>query len=279
MSRGISSCSHYAVCRPARRDRLGPPAAADRGYDVPDDAVITIEGDGSGHGRGMSQYGAYCAAREGVSHREILGTYYPKTRWAKARGSIEVLVTADDDNDLVVARRRRGSRSARSAAGAAGRPTSPAPRAGGSSPPQRGDNEVSFFDGSWTTLAHDLPGRSSSGRRQAVAESRPDGTVAYRGALRSSDDDFGDRVTVNVLPLEQYVRGVVPSEMPARLAAAGAARPGRRRPARYAAWRRDSPDRRRLRPLRHRACQVYGGASAEHAASDQGRARRPRSRC
>src|SRR3990170_1865277 len=73
------------------------PAAADDPYDVPDDAVITIEGDGSGHGRGMSQYGAYSAAREGETYREILGTYYPRTRWKQLGGSIEVLVTADDD--------------------------------------------------------------------------------------------------------------------------------------------------------------------------------------
>ena len=99
MSRGIRS---FLLAITLVLTALAAPAAADRGHDVPDDAVITIKGDGSGHGRGMSQYGAYSAARKGISHRKILGTYYPNTRWAKARGSIEVLVSADDDNDLVV---------------------------------------------------------------------------------------------------------------------------------------------------------------------------------
>ena len=70
----------------------GPASADDPFEDVPDDATITIRGDGSGHGRGMSQYGAYSAARQGVKYRAILQTYYPKTRWKQARGSIEVIV-------------------------------------------------------------------------------------------------------------------------------------------------------------------------------------------
>ena len=78
------------------------PAAADRGHQVPDSAVITIKGDGSGHGRGLSQYGAYSAARKGKGYRAILGFYYPKTRWKKAGGSLEVLVSRDDDGDTVV---------------------------------------------------------------------------------------------------------------------------------------------------------------------------------
>ena len=78
------------------------PASADDPFDVPDDATITIRGDGSGHGRGMSQYGAYSAARQDVKYRAILQTYYPKTTWKQAAGSIEVLVSRDRDNNLVV---------------------------------------------------------------------------------------------------------------------------------------------------------------------------------
>jgi len=33
------------------------PAVADDPYPVPDHATITVEGDGSGHGKGLSQYG------------------------------------------------------------------------------------------------------------------------------------------------------------------------------------------------------------------------------
>ena len=43
----------------------------------------------------------------------------------------------------------------------------------------------------------------------------PEGVVRYRGSLRSVDFKGTQRLTVNVLPMEQYVRGVVPAEMPA----------------------------------------------------------------
>jgi SpoIID/LytB domain protein len=86
-------------------------------------------------------------------------------------------------------------------------------------------------------------------------------TATYRGALRSVENR-----TVNVLPLDRYVQGVVPSEVPtswptdAVRAQAVAART-------YAAYERahstswyDICDT--------SACQVYGGADAEDPASD-----------
>ena len=40
---------------------------------------MTFEVYGSGHGVGMSQYGANVMAKEGASYREILEHYYPGT--------------------------------------------------------------------------------------------------------------------------------------------------------------------------------------------------------
>ena len=242
------------------------PAMADRGHDVPNNAVITIKGDGSGHGRGMSQYGAYSAARQGVGYRAILGFYYPRTRWAQVGGPIEVLVSDDDDGDVVVRDvdglkvREVGSGQTRAADATATRWRIQGDGSDGT--------EVSYFDGTWTTwdtYPGDVEFTAGSSKLTLVT---PSGDVDYRGALRSSADDVGARVTVNLVPLEQYVRGVTPSEMQAGWpqqalrAQAVAART-------YADWRRDHPLDVAYDICDTTLCQVYGGASTEVYATDR----------
>jgi len=240
------------------------PVHADPGHDVADDAVIVISGDGSGHGRGMSQYGAYSAARKGTTYRDILRTYYPRTTLRKRGGSIEVLVSADSDGELVVGDvtglkvRRVGGRS-----WAADRPGATRWRI---RPDGTGGNEVAYFDDQWTKW------RTIGGEAEFTAGSRPlrlftsQGRRSYRGSLRSSADDLAERVTVNVVPLESYLRGVVPSEMQAGWpqhalrAQAVASRS-------YAAWRRNRPLDVAYDLCDTSLCQVYGGASAEVRAS------------
>lgn len=242
------------------------PAVADPAHDVPDHAVVTIKGDGSGHGRGMSQYGAYSAARKDKAYREILRTYYPKTRWQQLGGSIEVLVSADADDDLVV-EAVDGLRVRRVGGGSWAADRSGATR-WRIQPDGTGGNEVAYFDGSWTTW------RTIEGEVEFWAGSKrltlvtPDGVVGYRGALRSSADDHADRVTVSVLPLEQYLRGVVPSEMQAgwpQQALRSQAVASRS----YAAWRRNHPLDVAYDLCDTPLCQVYGGASAEAAATNR----------
>ena len=102
----------------------------------------------------------------------------------------------------------------------------------------------------------------------------PDGPVRYRGALRSVDH-AGERVTVNVASMEQYVRGVVPAELSsiwpqhALRAQAVAART-------YAAYEREHTGNPDYDLCDTAACQAYGGASAEYAASDTAVARTAR---
>ena len=52
----------------------------------------------------MSQYGAYGAARKGLSWKQILAFYYPGTRLTRCRAGtkIKVWITADNDNSLRV---------------------------------------------------------------------------------------------------------------------------------------------------------------------------------
>ena len=55
------------------------PTAASDATVRPLNGYVVVTGAGWGHGKGMSQYGAYGAADAGLSHEKILAFYYPKT--------------------------------------------------------------------------------------------------------------------------------------------------------------------------------------------------------
>ena len=80
-----------------------PSAEADSAV-KPSDGKFVIKGAGFGHGHGMSQYGAYGAAKKGLSWKEILAFYYPGTTLKTLSSStkIKVWITADNDNNLRV---------------------------------------------------------------------------------------------------------------------------------------------------------------------------------
>ena len=67
-------------------------------------ARFTIHGAGWGHGWGMSQYGAYGAARKGLSWKRILAFYYRGTQLSTMPSGtkIKVWITADNDSSLRV---------------------------------------------------------------------------------------------------------------------------------------------------------------------------------
>ena len=79
------------------------PARADSSV-RPKDGSFTVTGAGYGHGRGMSQYGAYGAAKSGLTWKQILTFYYPRTTrfLQSSRTTIRVWITADSDDDLRV---------------------------------------------------------------------------------------------------------------------------------------------------------------------------------
>ena len=70
----------------------------------PLNGYVVVTGAGWGHGKGMSQYGAYGAADAGLSHEKILAFYYPKTTLSTLRSgnTIRVWVSADTDKMLNV---------------------------------------------------------------------------------------------------------------------------------------------------------------------------------
>ena len=252
-----------AVVGPA----AGSASAAVDSWRVPTRATVTVPGHGYGHGHGLSQYGAQRAARQGLGYRRIVEFYYPGTRWGRAGGKVSVLISADTSEDVVVDARSRltlrgrgsGRLEARPAEREAVADRARLPR------PQRGVLQ----DPPLAPLARGPRRRRVLGGRAADPLRTPAGAVRYRGVLRSASP-AGSRTTrdtVNVLPLDSYLRGVLPREVPALWhphavrAQAVAART-------YAAYERAHPIARHYQICDTAHCQVYGGASAEHPAAD-----------
>ncbi|MGZ5417500.1 MAG: SpoIID/LytB domain-containing protein [Nocardioides sp.] len=247
-----------------------PPAAAvttDQSYWVPVDKRIVVHGHGFGHGHGMSQYGAYGAALQGLTHKQILDFYYPGTSWSQVKGKVRVLITADSTADLVV---------------------SPAPgltlrdRGDGATYElpdlegvkrwrlnvQDGRTVVGYLTDKWNRFApgdkETLTGDGEFFADGALTLWTPAGSRSYRGVLRAASPSSGsrDRDTVNVLSMDNYVKGVIPAEMPASWATeavkaqAVAART-------YASWSRAQNASRYYQICDTTSCQVYGGVGGE----------------
>jgi SpoIID/LytB domain protein len=241
---------------------------------VPASGTVTVSGHGYGHGIGMSQYGAQGAARAGVTYDRILSTYYPGTALATRGGSIRVLVS-QDTTDAVDVRAASGLRFRK--VGSSYKRSLPT-RIGGR--PVKNWRIVRVASSkTQSTLQYRTSSsyRSYKGIRwtgdgQFEGPSRiglmlPGGTVSYRGAIRSAVPSKGStaRDTVNVLPVEHYVRGVVAAEMPA--AWAPEALKAQAVAARTYGVRSMNPSR-YYDICSTTACQVYGGASRETAATD-----------
>lgn len=244
------------------------PAHAADSWKVPKRATVTFVGHGYGHGKGLSQYGAEGAARQGLGHRKILSFYYPGTRNGTAKGSIRVRLTALTSGVLTV-RARSGLRVTDLGAGTTRRLPRPASHwrlradAAGDTAVERRRNGT--WRG-WRTLSG--PGQFSAGGAAVTAET-PSGPRAYRGKLRLVPGASG-RDVVNVLGLDAYLRGVVPLEIPASWSPA-AVRAQAVAARTYAAFERSAARQqngRRYDTCDTTACQVYGGKTAEHPASN-----------
>lgn len=241
---------------------------------VPSDGRVNLAGHGFGHGIGMSQYGAYGGAQRGASYSYILNHYYPGTKFATKTGSIRVLLTADTTSTVTV-----NARSGLSFKNLASGQVKKLPTKVGSSTvtrwriiPIHADptkSVLQFRDTSWHTYDSTVfTGDAQFDASGPITLIMPDESGrSYRGALRSARPSSGstDRNTVNVLSIEDYVRGVVAAEMPsswpseALKAQAVAARTyGVRDISRTGYY--DICDT--------TACQVYGGVARETSNTD-----------
>ena len=256
---------------------LNAPATAsigvDQSYRVPKSGMFTIRGHGFGHGHGMSQYGAYGAARQGRTYRQIVGFYYPGTTLSTMSRRMRVLITADTTSDLVISPARGlevkdlGSKIRYTL------PTIPGATRWRLNV-DGGKSVVGYFDGQWHRYQ---PGGRAflTGDGQFQADEpltlwTPSGSRTYRGWMRATTPTPGSsaRDTVNVVSMDSYVKGVLPAEMPASWsmealkAQAVAART-------YGTWSRDANPDGRYQICDTSSCQVYRGMSVEHPRANQ----------
>ncbi|MCB0905659.1 MAG: SpoIID/LytB domain-containing protein [Nocardioidaceae bacterium] len=241
--------------------------AATDSWTVPADAKIVIKGHGYGHGHGMSQYGAEGAARAGLTFKRISRFYYPGTTWGESGGKISVLISADTTDNVIVLARERLRVWDVAARTSTALPTGTAKRWRLS--PSGAGTVLAYRDTAWHTFATFTGEAEFRAKGEPITLVTPTAQKDYRGRLRSAAPSPGSasRDTVNIVNLDTYLRGVVPLEMPALWspeavkAQAVAART-------YAAYEREHPRAAHYQICDTTSCQVYGGASAEHPASD-----------
>jgi SpoIID/LytB domain protein len=254
------------------------PVAADAArtrqvFTVPASGAFTVVGHGYGHGRGMSQYGAQGAAKQGLTARQILAFYYPGTTVARYSGYLRVLITADTTRDVQV-RAQPGLRVRDRGTGHIYRLPTPKGVTKWRLNVSGTRAVVGYYKNGWRPYQFGKR-RYLVGDGEFLSTSRgltlvtPHGARLYRGSLRAASPSRGsrDRDTVNVVTLESYLRGVVPDEMPALwMPAAVQAQAVAART--YALYKRAANPNGYYQICDTTACQVYGGRSTEHPASD-----------
>jgi SpoIID/LytB domain protein len=242
----------------AAKDRRGP-------------ATVTFTTTGWGHGKGLSQYGARNRAEAGQSWKAIVRSYYPHTRLGSAGGNIRIQITADTSRDVVV--RARTGLKVRSL-GARKTWRLPAEVRGKKVvswriQPAGHRSKISYKTRSWHTWRTAKGDAELTAGGQPIVLATPAGRATYRGALRSASTNSAGtkRATVNVLPLDSYLRGVVPQEVPASWPAA-AVRAQAVAARTYAAFERRAHRRSAYDLCDTSSCQVYDGYDAEHPLAD-----------
>ena len=197
-----------------------PAAQADDAV-TPNNSTITITGAGWGHGRGMSQYGAYGAAKQGKSFTDILSFYYPGTSVSDVTGgdTVRVLISADNDNRLHFPV-DPGVQVSDSAGVTLTVPTGSKYKFWRISRTSAGRVlTYKSTSGSWVTYKTKLDPKRvwsvSNPSTGAVKLAMPGGSVrTYSGRLAFRFSGSGAQI-INYVPMETYLRSVVPSEMPA----------------------------------------------------------------
>lgn len=222
------------------------PAAAAETYLRPASGVYPIDGRGYGHGHGMSQYGAKGAAEKGLTWQQIMAFYYPGTTIGDIGGTgnnptLRVRLVGKTTLPVVAQQGLRVTLDP-AAAGGGWQVLPPTVTRGGQTHPVESWDVAWFTDpdpaapdySGWylrfrwvgstgflnyqeapataTTTAFDNPTSGTLRRGTSTAYS------TYRGELRHVRSSAWSTATVTVvdaLPMESYLRGVVPNEMPA----------------------------------------------------------------
>ena len=159
-------------------------------------SVVAFTGHGWGHGLGLAQWGAYGYALHGLAYDKILAHYYPGTTLGPARvATVRVLVASKQKVTLTSTT-----------------PWTIVDATGAKTTLEAGPLTLdSTFTVGGTPLQPPL--------KITAAAPVSVGTSAYRGKLTVTlDAKLVD--VIDVVGLEQYLKGVVPSEMPSKWPAA-----------------------------------------------------------
>ncbi len=216
------------------------PSVAPQAYGT----TLTIQGHGFGHGEGMGQYGAFgYATTYRWTWQQILAHYYGGTTLATTNPNqlLSVRLQALDDRPFTAFVQDKAAL-ATNVDGGVGRFRSmvalETATPGVYNIYGRADAEVCpsyaapFNATGWTlvkagVISSSLQGRYADFAVVGVPTSTPDignlvgvcepdaSVVYYRGSLRAVNGTAGENRTVNLVPLDLYVQGVVPREMPA----------------------------------------------------------------
>lgn len=153
-----------------------------------------IEGRGSGHGVGMSQYGAYGLAQQGKTYTEILHHYFTGVNIGQAENRIVRVLLASGLGSVEF---------------------SSATRACGKDLNRRKTYSFRLESGVVTLRrpnGSELAGCGKEGSARGGASVRFAGVGVYRGDLRARNVS-GSLYAINRVSLEDYARGVLPNEV------------------------------------------------------------------
>ncbi len=165
-----------------------------------------IRGAGFGHGIGMSQYGAYGMAQKGWGYDRILRHYYKGTKLEQAPARpVRVLLQASDP----FVRFSGATRGPGGIALVPGATYVAKPASGRRIALYAGKRRLGAYKAPLTVSANGKPMRLLGAAIQGVASGR------YRGSFDLYPGTSGGVTVVNALPIDDYVQGVVPGEVPA----------------------------------------------------------------
>src|SRR5215208_1990298 len=161
--------------------------------------ALSIKGHGWGHGVGLSQWGAYGFAQHGSTYAQILAHYYRGTELGKVAGPIQMRILLVGVATTV----QIASQSPFSVEDATGESH------------DLGAGPLTLGNGLRIKVNRDKPAKQLTGPLLFKAGAAPVSVNGkrYRGAVEVAVDNGRLRV-VNVVGLDAYLLGVVPSEVP-----------------------------------------------------------------
>ena len=188
--------------------------------------TFLVQGKGWGHGRGLGQWGSLGYALKGWKVDQILAHYYGGTTAGTIdpNSELRVRLLREDDIDVIVVSER--GQLVSGAAPGTFTALRAQPQPGGGYRVQSGPGCA----GPWTDVT---TAPSVDFRTDPAALDSPDPSTLlavcevggvmryYRGSLLAVRDANGASRAVNILPLDRYLRGVVPRESPASWAGLG----------------------------------------------------------